>query len=69
LADLNSLDLGEYWKKSLDKTYTDDAKLENIEQNVVIAALETILLNASWLFPTCKGESLNGALLNKTTRK
>ena len=36
----------------------------NIEEYVVTAALETILINSSWLFPTSKCESLNGALLN-----
>ena len=61
----NSLDPERCWKKSHDYTYLDDAKLENIEENVVTAALETILLNASWLFPKSKGESVKWALLNR----
>ena len=63
MAYLNSLDPEGYWKKNRDNTCIDDAKLENMEENVVTAALETILLNASWLFSTSQGQSLNKALL------
>jgi hypothetical protein len=64
LTYLNSLEPEGYRKKNRNNTCLDDAKLENMEENVVTAALETILLNASWLFSTSQGESLNGALLN-----
>jgi hypothetical protein len=65
LAYLNRLDPERHWKKSHYSIYLDDAKLENVEENVVTAALEAILLNASWLFSTSKDESLNGALLKQ----
>ena len=65
LVYFNSLDPERCLKKSHDYTYLDDVKLENIEENVVTVALETILLNASWLFPTSKGESVKWALLNR----
>jgi hypothetical protein len=29
-------------------------KLEGVEENIVAVALKTILINASWLFPTKK---------------
>ena len=60
LADLRSLDQEGCWKKSHDNTTLDHVKLEIIEEEIVTAALETILLNASRLFLTSKGESLNG---------
>jgi hypothetical protein len=64
LAYLNRLDPERHWKKSHNSIYLD-AKLENVEENVVTAALEAILLNASWLFSTRKDESPNGALLKQ----
>jgi hypothetical protein len=65
LAYHKRLDTERYWKKSHYIIFFDDAKSENIEENVVTAALEAILLNASWLFSTSKDESLNGELLKQ----
>ena len=42
-------------KKIDDATNLDPAKLENIEEKIVTAILETILVNANWLFLTSKG--------------
>ena len=51
-------------KKTDDDTNLDPAKLENIEEKIVTAILETILLNANWLFLTSKGDSANMITLN-----
>ncbi len=48
LTDLNNLKLKGF---SLKKVH-DVAKLESIEEEIVTVALETILVNANWLFPT-----------------
>jgi len=43
----------------------DPAKLESIEENIVTVALERILVNANWLFPINKDDSLNMTLPNR----
>ena len=66
MADLNRLESNgkETLKKIDDATNIDPAKLEKIEEKIVTATLETILLNANWLFLTSKGDSANMITIN-----
>ena len=60
-------------KRSFEKI--DDAKnlnpdkLENIEEKIVTVTLETILLNANWLFLTSKDDSVNRTMLNQDNQQ
>ena len=67
MADLNRLEsIGkENLNKTDDATNIDPARLEKIEEKIVTATLETILLNANWLFLTSKGDSVNRVMLNQ----
>ena len=56
-------------KKTDDATNLDPAKLENIEEKIVTAILETILVNANWLFLTSKGDSVNRTMLNQDNQQ
>jgi len=47
----------------------DSAKLENIEEKIVTATLETILLNANWLLLTSKADSVNRTMLNQDNQQ
>lgn len=44
-------------------------KLENIEEKIVTVTLETILLNASWLFLTSKDDLVKRTKLNQDNRQ
>ncbi|MGA9943027.1 MAG: hypothetical protein WBP88_13625 [Nitrososphaeraceae archaeon] len=44
-------------------------KLENIEEKIVTVTLETILLNASWLFLTSKDDLVKRTMLNQDNRQ
>ena len=60
-------------KRSFEKI--DDAKnlnpdkLEKIEEKIVTVTLETILLNANWLFLTSKGDSVKRFMLNQDNQQ
>ena len=60
-------------KRSFEKI--DDAKnlnpdkLEKIEEKIVTVTLETILLNANWLFLTSKGDSVKRIMLNQDNQQ
>ena len=71
MADLNRLESKgkESLKKIVDSTNINPAKLENIEEKIVPATLETILLNANWLFLTSKGDSVNRTMLNQDNQQ
>lgn len=56
-------------KKTDDATNLDPAKLENIEEKIVTAILETILANANWLFLTSKADSVNRTMLNQDNQQ
>ena len=56
-------------KKIDDATNLDPAKLENIEEKIVTATLETILVNANWLFLTSKADSVNRTMLNQDNQQ
>ena len=56
-------------KKTDDDTNLDPAKLENIEEKIVTAILETILVNANWLFLTSKADSVNRTMLNQDNQQ
>jgi hypothetical protein len=56
-------------KKIDDATNLDPAKLENIEEKIVTATLEIILVNANWLFLTSKGDSVNRTMLNQDNQQ
>jgi hypothetical protein len=71
LADLNRLESKgkESLKKIDDSMNIDPAKLENIEEKIVTATLEIILVNANWLFLTSKADSVNRTILNQDNQQ